>query len=423
MPTVTQSEQSPPALRALGRVEFTSLLAMTMALAALGIDLMLPAFGAIRADFGLQPDSTAVAGIVTAYLLGLAVAQLFYGPLADRFGRKPVLYIGFAIYILGAAASALAPSLGALYAARFVWGIGTAGPRVITLAVVRDTFSGARMARAMSLIMTVFIVVPVVAPSLGALIVAVADWRWVFGFCVLAALAVATWSLRLPETLRPEFRRDLRLSSLLQGGRAVLGNRQTLAATLAITALFGVFTSYLASSEIIINDVFGMGEQFPLVFGGFAVVLGGAMLVNAHVVGRVGVGRLVRLVLPVYVAVAALIVVMAVASGGHPPFWAFAPVLALLLAGHSLLIPNLNTLAMDPMAAVAGTASAVIGTLSTAGGATIGWLIDRSFDGTIIPISIGFLACGVVAMGLVYWAERGSNLRSTEDVQPEPSLP
>ena len=251
----------------------------------------------------------------------------------------------------------------------------------------------------------------------------VADWRWVFGFCVLAALVVAIWSLRLPETLRPEFRRDLRLSSLVQGAPAVLGNRQTLATTLAITALFGVFTSYLASSEIIINDVFGMGEQFPLVFGGFAVVLGAAMLANAHVVGRVGVGRMVRAVLPVYVTVAALIVVMAVASGGHPPFSAFAPVLALLLAGHSLLIPNLNTLAMDPMAAVAGTASAVIGTLSTAGGAAIGWLIDRSFDGTIIPISIGFLACGVVAMGLVYWAERGSNLKSTEDVQPEPSLP
>jgi DHA1 family bicyclomycin/chloramphenicol resistance-like MFS transporter len=271
--------------------------------------------------------------------------------------------------------------------------------------------------------MTVFIVVPVVAPSLGALIVSVADWRWVFGFCVAAALAVALWSLRLPETLRPEFRRDLRLASLAQGARAVLGNRQTLASTLAITALFGVFTSYLASSEIIVNDVFGMGELFPLVFGGLAVVLGAAMLANAHVVGRVGVGRLVRLVLPIYVAVAAVIVVMAIVSGGHPPFWAFAPVLALLLAGHSLLIPNLNTLAMDPMAAVAGTASAVIGTMSTAGGAAIGWLIDRSFNGTVIPISIGFLACGLIALGLVYWAELGRRIGSTEEVEPEPSLP
>jgi DHA1 family bicyclomycin/chloramphenicol resistance-like MFS transporter len=153
------------------------------------------------------------------------------------------------------------------------------------------------------------------------------------------------------------------------------------------------------------------------------VVLGAAMLANAHVVGRVGVGRLVRLVLPAYVAVATVIVVMAVVSGGHPPFWAFAPVLALLLAGHSLLIPNLNTLAMDPMAAVAGTASAVIGTMSTAGGAAIGWLIDRSFNGTVIPISIGFLACGLIAMGLVYWAEPGRRIGSTEEVQPEPSLP
>jgi DHA1 family bicyclomycin/chloramphenicol resistance-like MFS transporter len=173
-----------------------------MALTALGIDLMLPAFGAIRSDLDLPANSTAVAGLVTAYLIGLAVGQLAYGPIADRFGRRPTLFAGYVIYALAALITALAPSLPLLLAARFVWGLGAASPRVVTLAMVRDAFEGEQMARTMSMIMAVFILAPVVAPTVGATVVGFASWRWLFGVCAVAATIMAVWATRLLRGLR-----------------------------------------------------------------------------------------------------------------------------------------------------------------------------------------------------------------------------
>lgn len=393
--------------RRLGRIEFTALLAMSMSLAALGTDMMLPAFGVMRADFGLAADSTQVAGVVTTYFFGLALGQVVYGPLADRFGRKPTLYLGYGVYILGAAASALAPDLNWLLAARFVWGLGAAGPRVITLAIVRDRFEGEAMSRAMSFIMAVFVLVPILAPSLGALVISVASWRWIFGTCALLASAMALWAVRLQESLDPVNRMELRFGRILLAARHVVGNRQTLGYTLALTALMGVFTSYLASSEIIYGRVFDAGDRFPVLFGGMAAVMGSAMLANAFVVGRFGTRRIAHAVLLGYVVAAFSFLAVAGATQGRPSLVVFLIGLAVMLASHALLIPNFNTIAMDPMGAVAGTASAVIGTISTAGGALLGTALDRAFDGTILPMTMGFSGLGVVALGCVLWAESG----------------
>lgn len=395
------------ASRRLGRVEFTALLAMSMALAALGIDMMLPAFGEMRADLGLAADSTEVAGVVTAYFFGLAIAQVGYGPLADRFGRKPILYAGYGIYMLGAVASALAPSLTWLLAARFVWGLGAAGPRVVTLSVVRDRFEGEAMARAMSFIMAIFVLVPIVAPSAGAALTALGSWRWLFGTCALLAAAMAVWALRLPETLDPANRMELRFGRVAEAARYVLTNRQTLGYTLALTALFGVFMSYLASSEIIFGEVFDAADQFPLLFGGLAAAMGCAMLTNAFVVGHFGTRRVAHVILMGYVVAAIGFLTLALATDGRPPLALFMVGLAVMLVSHALLIPNFNTIAMDPMGSVAGTASAVIGTISTAGGALLGAVLDRAFDGTVLPMTIGFVALGVTALFFVLWAERG----------------
>ncbi len=384
------------------------LLAMSMALSALGIDLMLPAFPEIRTEFGLGPDSTAVAGLVTAYLLGLALGQIGYGPLSDRFGRKPALYAGYAIYALGALGAVLAPSLGLMLVARFVWGLGGAGPRVVTLAMVRDRFEGEAMAQAMSFIMAVFILVPVVAPSLGAGILTVLPLRWVFGVCVFAALAMALWARRLPETLKPEHQLPLRFDRVRAAARVVVSNRQTVGYTLALTALFGGFSSYLASSEIIVSDVFGLGSVFPLVFGGLALVMGVGMVGNGVIVGRIGTRRLTRSVLVLYVGASGALALLAVTTGGTPGFWWFAVGLGLMLACHALLIPNLNTLAMQPMGAVAGTAAAVTGAFSTAVGSLLGAVIDRTFDGTVLPISIAFFAVGLLAAAATAWAGRAA---------------
>lgn len=377
-----------------------------MALGALGIDLMLPAFDDIRAAFDLPADSTRVAGIVTTYMFGLAAGTLVYGPLSDRVGRRPALYLGFLLYALGALGAALAPSLEAILAARFLWGLGAAGPRTIVLAIVRDSYRGDEMAKRMSLILAVFIVVPVFAPALGALIVAVAPWRWVFWACVVFVAGIAAWALRIPETLDPANRMDSGAADILRAVRTVVGNRQTMGYMLALTVSFGAFVSYLASSELILSDVFDRANLFPVFFGLLAAVMGAAMLSNSRIVDRFGVRSTVRRALIAYVVAAGMLLIVALTTNGAPPLWLFTVLLAAVLIMHGLLIPNANALAMDPMGSVAGTASSVIGFISTGFGAALGAVIDRAYNGTVTPLAVGFLISAVVALLLTTWADR-----------------
>lgn len=392
----------------LGARELTGLLAMSMALTALGIDLMLPAFAEIRSDLGLPAGSPRVAGLVTAYFLGFALGQLAYGPVADRFGRRRVLYTGYGIYGVSAVLSAVAPSLALMLLARFVWGLGAAGPRVAAMAMVRDRFEGDQMSRAMSSIMAVFVLVPVVAPALGAAVVTVVSWRWLFLGCAVAAGGLAVWALRLPETLSEENRLDrLQFGPVLRGTRHVLSTRQTVTYMLAMTALYGVFLSYLGSSEIIVRDTFERPGAFPVIFGLLAGTMGVAMVVNGRTVERVGIHRLAHGALVLYVVLAVVYLAVAVATGGRPPLAVFMVGTAALLACHAFLIPNLNAIAMAPMARTAGTAASVIGAVQIAGGAILGSILDRSFDGTIRPMAVGFLVYGLLALALVLYAERG----------------
>lgn len=399
------------AIDRISRAEFTGIISLTMALTALAMDLMLPAFGEMRAEFGLGPTSTEVSGIVTFYFLGLASAQVFYGPISDRFGRKPTLYAGFALYGVAAVGATLAPTLGLVLLARFIWGVGGAGPRVVALAIVRDEFEGEEMARAMSFIMSVFVLVPIFAPLIGAGIISFLPWRALFLFCALYVALLAVWSRRLPETLHPEYRRPIALRPVWEATKLVLRNRQTFGYTLALTALFGVFTSYLGTSEVIVSDVFHRPGQFPFVFGGIAAVMGSAMLSNAKLIHRFGVRPLTHAVLFAYVGFGLVLVAVAVTSGGHPGFWAFILPLAGILAMFGLTLPNVNTIAMDPMGPVAGMASAIIGTVSMAVGAILGSFLDSAFDGTVLPLSWGFLGYGLLALAFILWAERGRLFR------------
>ncbi len=397
-------EAERPALR---NAEFIGLLSMIMALGALGVDLMLPAFPDMRAAFGLAEDSSRIAPIVTFYFVGLAAGSILFGPLADRFGRKPILYLGLFLYGAGAASSALAPTLPLLYLSRLAWGIGAAAPRTVALAIVRDLHSGDRMARIMSFIFAVFIIVPIIAPGLGTVILKVGPWQWVFWFCGAFALAIWTWSLRLQETLQPSLRRRLSVTDLRAAAGIVLSNRQTLGYMLAITFSFGAFISYLASSELIIDDVFRRKELFPVIFGGLAAVMGLAMLGNAAFVERLGMRRVVHFTLLIQIAASVLFLSVAFATGGVPALWVFLVVMAVILVMQALLIPNMNSAAMDPMGEVAGTAAAIIGAVSTAGGAGFGAVIDAAFDGTVTPLAVGFVLCGLASLAVILWAERG----------------
>ncbi len=396
MPSTTAAAPS-----RLGRQEFITLMALLMSIAAIGVDLMLPAMGAIRESFGMLPDSTAVAGLVTAYILGLAASQLVYGILSDRFGRKPLLYAGIGLYVLGGLASMLAPSFGFLLVARFIWGLGGAGPRVLTLSIVRDTYEGAEMARLMSFILGVFILVPAVAPSIGAVLTDLVGWRGTFGFALVIAVLIGVWSLRLPESLAPERRRSIDRRAVLESAKIVLTNRVTVLSTLTLTLLFGVFLSYIASSELIFTEVFGRGPQFPLIFGSIALVMAVGMFINSWLVGRFGVTKLIRLMILGYFLASMSLVAVVLLAGGTPGFWVFTLSLAVMVLFQSILIPNLNTLAMGPMGAVAGIASAVIGTVSTGLAALIGAFIDRLFDGTVVPLSLAFAVGGFLCFGLV----------------------
>jgi MFS transporter, DHA1 family, multidrug resistance protein len=395
-------------VRHLGRVEFIALLAMSMSLAALGIDLMLPAFEQMRADLGLDPGATEIAGTVTAYFLGLAVGQFIYGPLADRYGRRPALYLGYGIYGLGALLAAMSPTLEILLLSRVLWGLGAAGPAVVTRAVIRDTFEGDQMSRAMSMIVAVFILVPVIAPSMGAAAITIMSWRWLFVGCVGATAIMALWARRLPETLRPTDRLPLRFGRIARAAGSVVTNRQALLYTLALTALYSVFTSYIASSENIFVGVFDQARLYPIIFGGLAATIGLSMLVNARIVRSVGTLRLAHLVLLGYLGMAAVLAALAVLTGGRPPLWLFLVGMAAMLSAHALLIPNFTTIALAPLGHIAGTASSVVGGIQLGVGASLGLLLDRSFDGSVLPLSLGFLGYGVVALFLVLIAERGN---------------
>ena len=387
---------------ATGR-EFILLVTALMATTALGIDLMLPAFPEIRQQFGMAADSTQVSWIVTAYFLGMAAGPWLYGPASDRFGRRIPLYAGLTLYALSAATAAIAPTWPLIVISRFVWGLGAAGPRALSVAMIRDRYEGDAMARLMSMIMAVFLLVPIVAPGVGAGLIAFLPWRAVFWFPALAAVGLMFWARRLPETLTVDKRRPFTWSAVGQAAREVVSHRQTMALTISMTFLFGLMASYLAGSEVILEDVYGYGDWFPLFFGAIAVLLAVNSLNNAWLIGRVGVVRLVRITCVLGVAAALVLTAIAFTGNGRPNFWFFTIALCVVIPLAQGLSPNSNTIAMTPLPHVAGTAAAIIATVTAAGGALLGGLASDAFDGTVRPFSVYVLIFMSLAAICTLW--------------------
>jgi len=387
-----------------GSKGFIFTLAACMAVTALAIDSALPAFVEIRTAFGLADDATSVTGIITFFFIGSSLGLLPAGLLADRFGRKAVMWGGLGLYVFGAVLSIFAPSLSVMFVARFIWGLGSAGPRVAAMAMVRDAYEGEQMAKQMSMIMAVFILVPTFAPALAAGILVIGPWQAVFWACAAIAIVVAGSVSLLPETLASDQRRPLAVSDVGHGLRTIFATPGTLGYLLSLTALFGVFLSYLASSEIILDQVFGLERWFPLFFGGIAIIMGGAMFLNGRIVERVGLEKIVRTCFMANIASGVVLLAVALATGGQPPFWLFFVLLAAVLFFQQMLIPNLNAAAMRPLGAVAGTAAALLGMIPGVLGAIVGGLIDRQFNGTITPISIGFVISSCIAFSAWRWA-------------------
>jgi len=394
------------ARRAEGR-EFVAIVTALMALTAVAVDLMIPTFPDMRREFGMAADSARIGWVVTAFFLGLALGPWLYGPASDRYGRRRPLVAGLCLYTLGAIVSALAPSFAWLIVARFIWGLGAAGSRTLSLAMIRDRYEGESMARLMSMIMAVFLLVPVVAPSLGAGLNAIAPWRIVFWLPAGVAGLLLVWSRRLPETHGPERRRPFTWSALRAATRVVFTNRQSVCFTAAITLMMGVMTGYLASSELILDGVYDRASIFPFFFGANAIVFSLGSVASARLVGRLGIAGLVRRLAVGAVGTSVLLSAIALATHGRPNFWLFAVSLALVLPLIQAMIPNCNTGAMLPVAQVAGTAAAVIATITTAGGALLGNALGAGFDGTTRPFSLGATTLLVLAAVLIWLATGG----------------
>ncbi len=415
-----------------GSRELVAILAVCLALGAASIDLILPAFPEMREAFGLSPDSTEVSWLVTSYFLGLGFGQLFYGPLSDRFGRKPLMYVGLVLYAVGAVAAALAPDLAGVVVARVVWGLGAAGPRSLGLAVVRDVYEGNHMARIMSQILAIFLLVPMFAPALGTVLLALGPWRIVFWAPVVGVVAAGIWmAFRLPETLSPSHRRSVRPSVMFEAARAVVSNRNTLLLGVAGSFLFGIMTGYVGSTQIIIEEVFGQGDLFPLLFGILGAALAAGSLISGRLVMNFGTQRVLSVGAGLLVLAAASLAALAALTDGHPPLWAFMLLLALVLPAIMALVPSLNSEAMAPLPHVAGMAAAIIGTAYTALGALAGAVIDVSYDGSVAPFAYGTLIYAVAAALCILasstfsrWSKRGgSGARplSSASSQPLPS--
>jgi len=396
----------------LGRRELLAMVSAIMALMALAIDLMLPAFGDIEEAFNLGEGTASTEQVITVFFFGLALAQLVYGPLADAFGRKVVLYLSIGVYLVGAVISALAPTFTLLLIGRFIWGVGAAGARVVAVAIIRDRFAGAKMAKAMSQMMAIFVIVPVIAPTLGAGVLIFAPWRALFWLCGGFASVIAVWSLRLDETLEPANVRPLALGNTLTAYRQVARTPLTFGYTMSSLFQQGVFTTYLAVSPKVVGDnVFGYEDQFPFIFGAIAILFGLAAVINGRIVERLGIDGVVNRTFAFLGPAVVLLMVIGIVGDGRPPIWLYMPVLGLILASFMFLMPNLGSASMEPLGELAGSASALTGAVRVAGGAALATVVSPLMQDSATDLAIG-VAIMCALSGICVWlVRRGADRR------------
>ncbi|MGY6710253.1 MAG: multidrug effflux MFS transporter [Rhizobiaceae bacterium] len=389
----------------VGRGEFIAIAAALMAINALAIDIMLPAMQQIGAALGVEDENQRQL-VITAYVVGFGIAQLIFGPIADRFGRRGPLLFGLSIYVLAAILAAFAPSFWLLLLLRTLQGVGAAATRVIAVSIVRDRFGGRQMAEVMSLVMMVFMVVPVIAPGAGQVILLIGEWQMIFIFMGVVAAGIALWSfLRMPETLSEENRRAFNPRTILDGFRIVLSNRLAFCYALATALIFGGLFGFINSAQQIFIDVYALGVWFPVLFAVLAGMMAISSFLNSRLVGRFGMRGLSHFALFGYIAATTIWIGWALMA--PMPLFAFVGLFGAAMFMFGWIGPNFNALAMEPLGHVAGTASSVLGFLQTLGGGLIGAFIGLSFDGTVVPLAIGYFVSGIGGLVLVLIAENG----------------
>jgi MFS transporter, DHA1 family, multidrug resistance protein len=391
--------------RPMGFPEFVLVIASIMALNPFAMDMMLPALPNIAATFHITVANEPQA-ILSTFLIGFGVGQFIMGPLSDRFGRRPVLIDGMALYCIASVLAVTATSFEMLLLARVLQGLGTSATRVIATSIVRDCYAGRRMASVMSLAMMVFIAVPVIAPSIGQAVMLLTQWRGIFIVLMLYGVLALIWSaLRMPETLAVSERKSLAIRDVLGAFRQTVTNRQTLGYALAAGGVQGSLFAYVFSSQQIFTEIYGLGRYFPLAFAAIAIGIAIAGFLNARFVGRIGMRVISHGALVGFVTVAGILLL---AAKLHMlPLALFMALSALMMFGFGLMIANFTSLAMEPQGHIAGTASSLYGSITTLLGIGIGTTIGQDYDGTLVPFATGFFLCTLASLAVVLVTEKG----------------
>jgi MFS transporter, DHA1 family, multidrug resistance protein len=386
--------------------EFIALVALLTALVAMSIDTMLPAVGQIATQLGAaNPNDRQF--IVLGFFAGMMVGTLLFGPISDSIGRKPAIYTGLVFYIAGALLCMVSTSFPMLIAGRLIQGFGAASPRIVSIAMVRDGAKGADMARIMSFVMSVFMLVPILAPSIGQLVLYVASWRYIFTGFIVAAIIGGIWlSIRQPETLTMENRLPFSASKLAASAYTVITNRAALGYTMAVGFIFGAFTTYLGTSQQIFAEQYQQGDYFALWFGGLAIAIALAMISNGKWVVRLGMRLITKWAVIGFIICWAIMMLFNLAYAGHPPLPVVGILFFISFFCSGLMFGNYNAMAMEPMGHIAGMAAAVSGALSSLVAVILGAITGQFYNGTMYPISIAFLAFGIAALFWAEWAAR-----------------
>ena len=381
------------------------MVATFMALNAMGIDIMLPALPQIADQFHVAHGNQQQL-VILVYVLAFGVAQLFYGPLSDSYGRRPVLLWSLVFYLFATIACLLAPSFTTFLIARAVQGAAAAAARVIAVAVVRDLMAGREMARVMSLAMVVFMVVPILAPGVGQIVLLFGPWQWTFGFLFAMAAIVIAWTwLRLPETRPRETRTPFSVGEALRSYGVVLQNRTAFGYTVATSILFGALFGFLATAQQVFVEVFDLGALFPLAFACVAGAMSVASFLNARLVVRLGMRRISHMALIGFTVLSLLHA--AVLQTGAGPLWRYLGLLAPAMLMFGMIGANFNAIVMEPLGARAGAAAAFYGFATTTFSAMIGGAIGMTYNGTPAPLIVGQARLGLVAIACVWVTERG----------------
>jgi DHA1 family bicyclomycin/chloramphenicol resistance-like MFS transporter len=386
----------------IGLFEFVALMATMTSLVALSIDSVLPALSQIGAYLEVT-DSRQTHLIVSVFFVGMALGQLFYGPLSDDKGRRYVIISGLIVFAVGSLVCINAESLEVMLIGRVIQAFGVSGPRVATLAVIRDKYEGEAMARVMSFIMMVFILVPMLAPIFGQTILFWFSWQHIFSSFLIYGLLIGLWFfIRQPETLPKEKRLPFSWSQLRISSKFILTHKLVMCYTLSSGTIFGAFLAYISSSQTLFQDIYDTGELFPMYFAMLAFSIGLASFINGNLVMRLGMRKLCTWAMLGWLLFSSVLTSLCFVYDGVPPLWQFVSVLFCTFFCIGILFGNVNSMAMQPLGAMAGLGAAIIGSLSSIISVPTAIFIGSFIDSSITPVALGFLGFGSLSF-VLYW--------------------